>query len=69
MTLIEKIPALSDAELKLLLSNARRLDITGTPDQRRQAAEVITPLEREASRRRAVRSLQSLSPKSILRES
>ncbi len=69
MTLIEKIPALSDGELKLLLSNARRLDITGTPDQRRQVAEVITPLEREASRRRAARSVQSLSPKSILRES
>ena len=54
MTLLEKIPTLSDAELKSLLSNARRLDVTGTPDQRRQVAEVITPLEREASRRRAV---------------
>lgn len=55
MTLIEKIPTLSDAELSKLLSNARRLDVTGTPAQRRQVAEVITPLEREASRRRAVR--------------
>jgi hypothetical protein len=42
-----------DAELRTLLANARRLDITGTPDQRRAVAEVITPLEREASRRRA----------------
>jgi len=54
MTLIEKIPTLSDAELKILLSNARRLDVTGTPDQRREVAIVITPLEREASRRRAL---------------
>lgn len=69
MTLLEKIPTLSDAELKLLLSNARRLDVTGTPDQRRQVAEVITPLEREASRRRAERAFGSLSPKSALRES
>jgi hypothetical protein len=35
MTLIEKIPTLTDAELNTLLANARRLDITGTPDQRR----------------------------------
>ena len=54
MNLLEKIPTLTDAELKTLLSNARRLDVTGTPAQRRQVAEVITPLEREASRRRAL---------------
>jgi hypothetical protein len=69
MTLIEKIPTLSDAELKTLLANARRLDVTGTPDQRRQAAEVRTPLEREDSRRRAVRSKTSISAKSVLRDS
>jgi len=56
MTLIEKIPTLSDAELKILLSNARRLDVTGTPAQRSEVAIVITPLEREASRRRALRA-------------
>jgi hypothetical protein len=54
MTLLEKIPTLRDAELKVLLANARRLDVTGTPAQRRAVAEVITPLEREASRRRSV---------------
>ncbi len=56
MTLIEKIPTLSDADLTQLLANARRLDITGTPAQRLQVAEVITPLEREASRRRALKA-------------
>lgn len=53
MTLLDKIPSLRDAELRVLLANARRLDVTGTPEQRRAVAEVITPLEREASRRRA----------------
>jgi hypothetical protein len=53
MTLLEKIPTLGDTELKVLLANARRLDVTGTPEQRRAVAEVITPLEREASRRRS----------------
>ncbi|MBI1683870.1 hypothetical protein [Caulobacter hibisci] len=52
MTLIDRIPALKDAELAQLLSNVRRLDVSGTPDERRQAAEVAPYLEREASRRR-----------------
>ncbi len=69
MTLLEKIPTLSDAELTQLLSNARRLDVVGTPAQRREVATVITPLEREASRRRAVRSNSRSSAKSALRES
>ena len=69
MTLIEKIPTLSDTELKTLLSNARRLDVTGTPAQRRQVAEVMTPLEREDSRRRAVRSKTASRAKSALRDS
>ena len=53
MTLLEKIPTLGDAELSTLLANARRLDVTGTPAQRRAVDEVLVPLEREASRRRA----------------
>lgn len=53
MTLVEKIPTLRDGELETLLANARRLDVTGTPAQRRAVGEVLTPLEREASRRRA----------------
>jgi hypothetical protein len=69
MTLLEKIPTLTDTELKTLLTNARRLDVTGTPDQRRQVGEVMTPLEREDSRRRADRSKSSTSAKSALRES
>ncbi len=52
MTLIDRIPDLKDAELAQLLSNVRRLDVSGTPEERRRAAEVAPHLEREASRRR-----------------
>lgn len=52
MTLIDRIPSLKDAELAQLLTNVRRLDISGTPEERRQVAEVAPHLEREASRRR-----------------
>ena len=54
MTLIERIPLLNDQELVSLLANARRLDIVGTPAQRRGAAEVLPVLELEASKRRQV---------------
>ena len=67
MTLIEKISTLTDAELKVLLSNARRLDVTGSPAQRREVAQVITPLEREASRRRSLGSKRPMPLKSVLR--
>ncbi|MBO9710858.1 MAG: hypothetical protein J7521_21865 [Caulobacter sp.] len=53
MTLIERIPLLNDQELLSLLANARRLDIVGTPAQRKGAAEVLPQLELEASKRRA----------------
>jgi hypothetical protein len=54
MTLIERIPLLNDQELVTLLANARRLDIVGTPAQRKGAAEVLPVLELEASKRRQI---------------
>jgi hypothetical protein len=54
MTLIERIPLLNDRELVTLLANARRLDVVGTPAQRRAATEVLPVLELEASKRRQV---------------
>lgn len=51
-TLLERIPQMKDSELLALLSNARRLDIVGTPEQRRLSAVVLPALELEASRRR-----------------
>ena len=55
MTLLEQIPQLKDAELVALLANARRLDIVGTPEQRRLSLEVLPALELEASKRRETR--------------
>lgn len=52
MTLIDRIPSMKDTELAQLLRTARKLDVSGTPEQRRLAAEVAPALEREASRRR-----------------
>ena len=55
MSLIEKIPALSDEEVLNLLANARRLQAQGDEKQQAQASELIEPLERAASERRAAR--------------
>jgi len=55
VSLIEKIPALSDEEVLNLLANARRLQAQGDEKQQAQASELIEPLERAASERRAAR--------------
>jgi hypothetical protein len=55
VTLIEKIPYLSDEEVINLLANARRLQSVGDDKQRAQAAELITPLEVAADSRKAAR--------------
>ena len=52
VSLVDRIPQMKDSELVALLSNARRLDIVGTPEQRRMSATVLPALELEASRRR-----------------
>ncbi|WP_236627619.1 hypothetical protein [Caulobacter sp. B11] len=52
LSLVGRIPQMKDSELVALLSNARRLDIVGTPEQRRMSATVLPALELEASRRR-----------------
>jgi hypothetical protein len=52
VSLVDRIPQMKDSELVALLSNARRLDIVGTPEQRRMGATVLPALELEASRRR-----------------
>ena len=55
MSLIEKIPYLSDEEVVNLLANARRLSAQGDEKQQSQAAELIEPLEQAAAERRAAR--------------
>jgi hypothetical protein len=55
MSLIEKIPTLSDEEVVNLLANARRLQTTGDEKQQAAAAELIPTLEEVAAERKAAR--------------
>jgi hypothetical protein len=55
VSLIEKIPYLSDEEVVNLLANAQRLSTQGDEKQQSQAAELLEPLEQAAAERRAAR--------------
>jgi hypothetical protein len=55
VSLIDKIPTLSDDELMNLLANARRLETQGDDKQKAQASELLGPLEEAAAERRAAR--------------
>jgi hypothetical protein len=55
MSLIEKIPTLSDEEVVNLLDNARRLQETGDERQQAAAAELLPALEEAAAERKAAR--------------
>ena len=55
VTLIEKIPSLSDEEVLNLLANAQRLSTEGDEKQQLQASELIEPLQQAAAERRAAR--------------
>jgi hypothetical protein len=56
MTLVEKIPTLTDAEVINLLANARRLQESGDARQQAAAAELLPALEEAAAQRQADRS-------------
>ncbi|WP_041373563.1 hypothetical protein [Phenylobacterium zucineum] len=55
MTLLERIPTLSDDEVVNLLANARRLSDQGDEKQQAAAAELLPKLEEEAEQRRQAR--------------
>lgn len=55
MSLIERIPTLSDDEVVNLLANARRLSEQGDEKQKAAAAELLEPLQIEADQRREAR--------------
>lgn len=55
MTLIEKIPFLTDEEVVNLLANARRISETGDEKQSAMARELLPPLETAAAERKANR--------------
>jgi hypothetical protein len=51
MTLIDKLPEMTDEGVTNLLANARRLEQTGTPQQQAACAEALPAIEAEAARR------------------
>lgn len=55
MTLIDKIPTMSDEEVVNFLANAQRLKDAGDEKQRAAAIELIPALESAAAERRARR--------------
>ena len=55
MTLIEKIPTMSDEDVINLLANAQRLKDSGDEKQRAAAIELMPALEAIAAERRASR--------------
>lgn len=62
MSLIEKLPLLSDEEVMNLLANARRLQSVGDEKQQAAAAELLPRLEEVAEERRTAR-LQAIQAK------
>lgn len=55
MTLLDRIPTLSDEEVINLLTNARRLSDVGNDKQKAAAAEMLPRLEEEADARKQAR--------------
>jgi hypothetical protein len=55
MSLLEKIPTMSDEDVINLLANARRLQTNGDPKQQAAAEELLPTLEEVAAERRAAR--------------
>lgn len=55
MTLIEKLPEMTDEGVTNLLANAKRLEQDGTPQQQEASAEALPAIEAEAARRQEAR--------------
>lgn len=51
MTLIEKLPDMSDEGVLNLLANAKRLELSGTPQQQAECQAIMPAVEAEAARR------------------
>jgi len=68
MTLIEKIPTLSDEEVVNLLANARRLQESGDERQQTAAAELLPVLEVAAAERKTERLAAAQAKRSASRK-
>ena len=56
MSLVEKLPAMDDADLGTLGANAERLALSGTPQQQKQAEAILPAIREELTVRRQRRT-------------
>ena len=68
MSLLERIPAMSDEEVVNLLTNARRLAEVGNEAQQTAAAELLPALEVEAVTRKAARTERATAKRAATRK-
>ncbi|MCR5872838.1 hypothetical protein LRS10_00700 [Phenylobacterium sp. J426] len=68
MTLLDRIPTLSDEEVVNLLTNARRLSEQGDEKQQAAAAELLPALEDEAEKRRQARMERTKAKRAAARK-
>ncbi len=68
MTLIEKIPTMTDVEVVNLLTNARRLQESGDERQQAAAAELLPALEAVATERKTERLAVAQAKRSAARK-
>ena len=67
MSLLEKIPLLTDEEVANLLANARRLSDAGDERQKAAADELLPALETAAEERRAARLARAQAKRAAAR--
>ena len=63
MSLLEKIPAMSDGDLTSLRNNAQRLSETGSKKQQTDAAELLPAIELEVTARQTAKAEASAAAK------
>ncbi|WP_309607009.1 hypothetical protein [Phenylobacterium sp.] len=68
MTLIEKIPTLTDEQVVNLLANARRLHADGDERQQAAASELLPALEAAATARRSERLASAQAKRTAARK-
>jgi hypothetical protein len=68
MTLLDKIPGMTDEEVVNLLSNARRLTEAGDAKQKAAAAELLPALEQAADERKAARLSAAAEKRALARK-
>ncbi len=68
MSLLERIPAMSDEEVVNLLTNARRLAEVGNEAQQTAAAGLLPALEVEAVTRKAARTERATAKRAATRK-